>query len=268
MWWFHHSYKSFVYYFSISLLLFLVIVTDSNGQQQQQQKQSQTIPAYIKQCKADDPELKECIIKAIEHIRPYLSTGIPEISLPAVEPFKIDSLSLALTNGPNGYKITLRDIDAYGASNFVITKIKLRSGNAPFEVKIKIPKMVLNAQYTSTGILIVIPASGNGTFHADLGDITASGKGVMSSFYKNGEEYYKLDKLDFDMDIKDVKMQVKKIFNNNRILVEATNLFLRENGHEVLKVMMPQLRVKIVNIFTDIINQLLANIPSNLFYIH
>lgn len=58
------------------------------------------------------------------HLNNYLLVGIPEIQLPNVEPFKIDSLSLALTNGPNGYKITLRDIDAYGASNFMISKIK------------------------------------------------------------------------------------------------------------------------------------------------
>lgn len=40
----------------------------------------------------------------------------------------------------------------------------------------------------------------------------------MSSFRRNGEEYFKLDKLDIDLDIKDVRMQVKKIFHNNRIL--------------------------------------------------
>lgn len=46
---------------------------------------------------------------------------------------------------------------------------RLRNGNAPFEVKIKIPRMILDAKYTSTGILIVIPANGNGTFHAEMG---------------------------------------------------------------------------------------------------
>lgn len=50
-------------------------------------------------------------------------TGIDEIELPPVEPFRMDSLSLAITGGSNGYKITLRDIDLYGASNFSIQKI-------------------------------------------------------------------------------------------------------------------------------------------------
>lgn len=49
--------------------------------------------------------------------------GIHEIELPPVEPFRMDSLSLAITGGANGYKITLRDIDLYGASNFSIQKI-------------------------------------------------------------------------------------------------------------------------------------------------
>jgi len=52
-----------------------------------------------------------------------LSTGIDEIELPPVEPFRMDSLSLAITGGSNGYKITLRDIDLFGASNFSIQKV-------------------------------------------------------------------------------------------------------------------------------------------------
>lgn len=46
----------------------------------------------------------------------------------------------------------------------------------------------------------------------------AIGKGLMSSIYRDGQEYFKLDRLDIDLDIRDVKMQVRKIFNNNRIL--------------------------------------------------
>lgn len=51
----------------------------------------------------------------------------------------------------------------------LIIRFRLKNGNAPFEVKLKIPKMILDAKYTSTGILIVIPANGNGTFHAEMG---------------------------------------------------------------------------------------------------
>lgn len=44
--------------------------------------------------------------------------------MPTVEPFRMDDLSLALSSGPNGYKITLKEMDIYGASNFTVTKLK------------------------------------------------------------------------------------------------------------------------------------------------
>jgi hypothetical protein len=50
--------------------------------------------------------------------------GIAEIEMPSVEPFRMDELSLSLTTGPNGYKVTLRDLDIYGASNFSVSDLK------------------------------------------------------------------------------------------------------------------------------------------------
>lgn len=79
---------------------------------------------YVKQCYEGDPQLIQCFIGALHHLRPYLATGIKEIELPSVEPFRMEELSLSLTTGPNGYKVTLRDIDIYGASNFTVTKMK------------------------------------------------------------------------------------------------------------------------------------------------
>lgn len=49
------------------------------------------------------------------------------------------------------------------------------------------------------------------------------------------------------------------------IAAEATNLFLRENGQEVLKVMEPQLKRKLSVLFAGIVNQLLRNVPVEVF---
>jgi hypothetical protein len=44
--------------------------------------------------------------------------------MPSTEPFKMDTLSLALTGGPNGYRINLKDMEVFGASNFTVKTIK------------------------------------------------------------------------------------------------------------------------------------------------
>lgn len=44
--------------------------------------------------------------------------------MPSVEPFTMDSLSLQLTGGPQGYRINLKNLEVLGASNFTVKKIK------------------------------------------------------------------------------------------------------------------------------------------------
>jgi hypothetical protein len=56
-----------------------------------------------------------------------------------------------------------------------------------------------------------------------------------------------------------------KVTFNPLFLAEATNLFLRENGQEVLKIMEPQLKKKLSTLFAGIVNQLLRNVPVETF---
>jgi hypothetical protein len=50
------------------------------------------------------------------------------------------------------------------------------------------------------------------------GDIIATVQGTISSQQRAGREYLHLDTLAIDLNIKTVRMLVKKVFNNNRIL--------------------------------------------------
>ncbi|KAJ3654893.1 hypothetical protein Zmor_014046 [Zophobas morio] len=226
-----------------------------------------TVPPYVKQCFEGDPKLIECFESAVHHLKPYLATGIPEIELPTVEPFLMDELSLSLTTGPNGYKVSLKEIDIFGASNFTVSKLKLSENGKPFEAKIHLPLLRINSRYTSSGVLIIVPASGNGTFNAQLEDVNAFVKGTASVNEKEGLKFLHVDTLNVDLNVKNIRMSVKNIYKNNRILTEAINLFLRENGHEVFKVMKPQLRKKLSTLFMSIANQLLTHLPIEVFYV-
>jgi Haemolymph juvenile hormone binding protein (JHBP) len=44
--------------------------------------------------------------------------------MPSIEPFIMDSLSLQLTGGPQGYRITLKHLEVFGASEYTVKKIK------------------------------------------------------------------------------------------------------------------------------------------------
>lgn len=220
---------------------------------------SDTSPEYVKQCSKSDPKLITCLIDALHHLRSYLKVGISEIELPSVEPFRMDELTLSLTGGTNGYKIQLRDLFIRGASNYTVEDIKLGS---PFQAIVRMPALILDAHYSSSGVLIILPASGNGTFHARFGDAKVLVRGTVSTKSRENKTYLNVDNLDVVLGVKNLQMRVSKIFNNNRILTEAINLFLRENGQEVLKLMEPQLKKKLSALFAGIVNQLLRHVPE------
>ncbi|KAH1013685.1 protein takeout isoform X2 [Dendroctonus ponderosae] len=222
---------------------------------------------YVKQCYEGDPKMIDCFISALHHLQPYLANGIKEIELPSVEPFLMDELSLSLTGGPNGYTISLKEMMIYGASNFSMSKLKLSENGKPFEAQINIPSLKINARYQSSGVLIILPASGNGTFFGQFDDLDCMLKGKVSVNETSGERYLHVDALHVDLTVKKMRMMVKNIFKNNRILTEAINLFLRENGQEVFKVMLPQLRKKLAGLFMNISNKLLAHVPLDVFYV-
>jgi hypothetical protein len=126
--------------------------------------------------------------------------------------------------------------------------------------------------------------------------VTANLRGKVSTRQTDKGIFLHVDALNLSLDVKKPRLSVAKIFNNNRILSElisaemdkvvpprksirncfstklshsvtdeATNLFLRENGHEILKAMQPQLQKKLSSEFIGIGNTLLKNVPRNNF---
>lgn len=171
---------------------------------------------------------------------------------------------------------------------------RLSENNRPFEARVAIPRLTIRAKYTSSGVLIIIPASGSGDFDAVLDGVVADLKGQVSTADRDEKTYLHVDSLALELNVKKVRMHIAKVFKNNRILskysnpmhenwigtninsaiiyfcriaAEATNLFLRENGIEVLKAMQPQLQKKLSSEFQGIANQLLKHVPREAFLV-
>lgn len=47
--------------------------------------------------------------------------------MPSVEPFVMDQLALQLTGGPQGYRVVLKNMEIFGASNFTVKNIRFLS---------------------------------------------------------------------------------------------------------------------------------------------
>ncbi|KAJ4447898.1 hypothetical protein ANN_09907 [Periplaneta americana] len=81
---------------------------------------------------------------------------IPELGITEVEPILIDEISIALGTGPDGYRATFTDIEAYGVSNMTVVGVRSDLDTLQFQLSFYIPKIMVRARYKSSGVLIMI----------------------------------------------------------------------------------------------------------------
>lgn len=84
--------------------------------------------------------------------------------------------------------------------------------------------MTIQARYTSSGVLLIIPASGAGDFDAVLDGVVAEVKGQTSSTERDGKNFLHVDSLVMELNVKKVRMHIARVFKNNRILSEFGNI--------------------------------------------
>lgn len=109
-------------------------------------------------------------------------------------------------------------MEVFGASNFTVEELKLSEGGKPFQASIAIPRLNIRAKYQSTGVLIIIPASGNGDFSAVFDGVVAKVRGHVSFDKRDAGTFMHVESLELDLIVKKVRMNVSKIFNNSKLL--------------------------------------------------
>ncbi|XP_055715245.1 protein takeout [Phlebotomus papatasi] len=219
-------------------------------------------PYYLQQCSRDDPEINSCLIESANKFARHLRDGVPELELEEVEPVIVDEISIVLGNGPEGYRAIFRDIEAFGVSNLTVTNIRSDVDTLQFQLTLEIPKIKVRAQYRSSGVLILVQASG-------AGDYWGQYEGVKAKVYFKAVPQETIDDLTYlvveqvkmDFSVKEINMGVENIANGNSIIQAALNLFINSNSQELLKEMKPALRAKLTTVLHNFMDKLFERIP-------
>lgn len=114
---------------------------------------SPTTAYFIEKCYRDDPEVDECLKYSGNKLASFLHEGIPELGLEEVEPTVIDEISIALGDGPDAYRATFSDIEAYGVSNISLAKVRSDIDTYQFQLTYEIPRIKVKANFRSSGVL-------------------------------------------------------------------------------------------------------------------
>lgn len=86
-----------------------------------------------------------------------------------MEPVVVDEISIALGSGPDGYRASFKNIEAFGVSNLTFVNIRSDIDTLQFQMTLEIPRIKAKAQYKSSGVLLLLQASGSGEYWGEYG---------------------------------------------------------------------------------------------------
>uniref|UniRef100_A0A336MHW3 CSON001961 protein n=1 Tax=Culicoides sonorensis TaxID=179676 RepID=A0A336MHW3_CULSO len=219
-------------------------------------------PYYLTKCVKDDPDVNECLIHSGNRLIEFLRKGVPELDIIDVEPVIIDEISISLGTGPDAYKSTFKNVEAYGVSNLTLTNVRSDIDSLQYQLTFEIPRIVVSANYDSSGVLLLVKASGKGDYWGEYENVKAKVYfKAIPAYEENGLTYMTVETAKLDFSVKDIRMGVENLEQGNAVLQAALNLFINTNSQELLKEMKPDLRSKLTQIMEQFMNRLFEKIP-------
>ncbi|XP_045542492.1 uncharacterized protein LOC106707782 [Papilio machaon] len=234
-----------------ALLVFAAVITTGTS----------NTSMFGERCSRQDPDVDECLLRSFNSLVEYLKGGAPELGIEESDSILIDELSIALGGGPDGYRATFKDIQASGVNNMTITNVRSDLETHQFQLTLYGPHISARARYRSSGVLLLVRASGGGDYWGEYDGVKAKVYFRGTPYTRNKRTYLKLQQLKLDFSVKDIQMGVENLQNSNAVLQAALNLFINTNAQELLKEMKPELRRDLAAKMSHFLERILDQIP-------
>ncbi|XP_061398089.1 protein takeout [Musca vetustissima] len=184
-------------------------------------------------CHRDNPDLNNCIIKAVEDLRPLLATG--ELGegyrSPPLEPLYLDNIELGRG----------RQFEA------VFSEMVVKGGNFTGKYFMKLNILLLDIQ-----------GRGNMRGYCENAKALVKIRGVRVPM-PDGLEYVRFTRLPLKINIDVFKLHLDNLFNGDRILGDVGNTIINDNQDLYLSEIIPGLERGLSKKFLDIANMMMAN---------
>ncbi|XP_025834607.1 uncharacterized protein LOC108734142, partial [Agrilus planipennis] len=221
------------------------------------------LASFFKVCSRSDPNLNDCIKESVEQIRPHLEDGIPEFGIPRCEPLKIPEVSIDQGSGPVSLKSTFKNIEIHGPSKFGLKSVRIDLDKNKVKIKLWIPNLLLQGDYSMEGRILMMPIVGNGKCTGNYSNIEATIVSQAEKIRKDGQLHYNVTDFFVEFSIGSATVHLDNLFNGDKVLGEAMNLFINDNWKNVANEIKPVLEETIADIFKRFCNKIFHKYPIN-----
>lgn len=235
---------------------------------------------YTTLCRISDSQLNQCMTSAMKDILKHAKTGIPELNIPALEPFVIQEIDLKVFRGlgdslfgggsaqkSDKYKAFARNLVVHHSSEFVLHNFNVDIEKKVFFIDVSFPKLQIEGEYDVNLVMFNIPIKSTGPVYINATDTsvkaTLNGKTVKRKEVK----YLQFDSIDIKVDFKDYSILIENLFKKDQNLNRALNDMIRTQKMELRKLTMPMIEEVAGKMIINMINLILNSLPFDEIFI-
>lgn len=228
---------------------------------------------YTTLCKLSDPRLSQCLTSLMKDILKYSKTGIPELNIPALEPFIIQEIDLKIFQGlssqlfggtfqkSNKTKAFARNLVIHHSSEFDIHELKVDIKKHEFYIDLSFPKLQIEGEYDVNLIMFNMPIKSTGPVFINATDITVKATLNGKTIKRKNESLLLFDNIDIKVNFKDYSIMIENLFKKDQNLNRALNDMIKSQKAELRKLTMPMIEELAGKMVLSMINQILTGLP-------
>ncbi|KAK2576594.1 hypothetical protein KPH14_005264 [Odynerus spinipes] len=227
--------------------LFLFAVTADVGE-------SVELPEFIHVCKRSDANVEACVTESVEYLKPYLQKGVAEYNIPSLEPLLLKELVAA--EGA-GIRITAKDVQAFGASDFTISKLKVDLNQLLFNIDVSLPHLHIQGMYEIDGKVLLLPIHGSGHMTGNFTECTGSVKvHAIRDKQPSGDDYVSIDEFKMKISVGRGTLHLDNLFGGEKVLGDVINSAINSNFNAFLRELQPLIEQALSDAFREIANSI------------
>lgn len=209
----------------------------------------------------------------MKDILKHSKTGIPELNIPALEPFIIPEIDLKIFQGlssslfggtvqrSNKTKAFARNLIVHHSSEFDIHELKVDIKKNEFFIDLSFPKLQIEGEYDVNLIMFNMPIKSTGPVYINATDITVKATLNGKTLKRKNESLLLFDNIDIKVNFKDYAIMIENLFKKDQNLNRALNDMIKSQKAELRKLTMPMIEELAGKMVLSMINQILTGLP-------
>ncbi|KAK2704778.1 protein takeout-like [Artemia franciscana] len=220
----------------------------------------------VRKCNLDNrASLNACFTRQMEDLRPFMTTGIPELNVPVLDPMVIPVINFRQPTGPVSINAKFNQVQVKGMAKFTDAQVRVDPDRMRMDVFLRIPELRSTGNYEINGNVFVLPVSGTGSSWSILNGVTATGGSDLEIVGRRPNEFLRAKNTQINFKIDKTRIRLNNLFNGDQILGDTVNNFLNDNSEDVLDEVRPEIS-KILNDFVQkVLNDGLSSLPVDKF---